>query len=114
MYSSNQVVKCGLFLPLFLKKRFNIFLTLWKVTDLIAPPDLNQARVNKCLIALVNRKIVLKENSTVCIIFAVLKVLYLRLYLMFLRGLSCITGKAYLDVFFLEHSLLVSRSSLPM
>ena len=29
------------------------------------PPDLNQARVNKCLIALVNRKIVQKDNSTV-------------------------------------------------
>ena len=29
------------------------------------PPDLNQARVNKCLIALVNRKIVTKDNSTV-------------------------------------------------
>lgn len=29
------------------------------------PPDLNQARVNKCLIALVNRKIVRKDNSTV-------------------------------------------------
>lgn len=38
-----------------------------EVTDLIAPPDLNQARVNKCLIALVNRKLVRKENSTVCI-----------------------------------------------
>ena len=48
-------------------------LTLWKVTDLIAPPDLNQARVNKCLIALVNRKVVNKENSTVCIIFIALK-----------------------------------------
>ncbi|KIM86669.1 hypothetical protein PILCRDRAFT_815910 [Piloderma croceum F 1598] len=29
-----------------------------KLLDLTAPPDLNQARVNKCLIALVNRKIV--------------------------------------------------------
>lgn len=36
-----------------------------KVPDLIKPPDLNQARVNKCLIALVNRKVVQKENSTV-------------------------------------------------
>ncbi|KAL1716759.1 DASH complex subunit Dam1-domain-containing protein [Schizophyllum commune] len=35
-----------------------------KIQDLIKPPDLNQARVNKCLIALVNRKIVTKENST--------------------------------------------------
>lgn len=35
------------------------------VIELVKPPDLNQARVNKCLIALVNRKIVRKENSTV-------------------------------------------------
>ncbi|KAH9478498.1 hypothetical protein JR316_0008953 [Psilocybe cubensis] len=35
-----------------------------KLLDLIRPPDLNQARVNKCLIALVNRKVVQKENST--------------------------------------------------
>ncbi|KIM86127.1 hypothetical protein PILCRDRAFT_334292 [Piloderma croceum F 1598] len=32
-----------------------------KLLDLIAPPDLNQARVNKCLIALVNRKILCRE-----------------------------------------------------
>jgi len=48
MYSSNQVVK---------------------LTDLIVPPDLNQARVNKCLIALVNRKIVHKENSTGTVLY---------------------------------------------
>ena len=71
MYSSNQTVKCGL--PALLKKSFNISLTSQKVTDLIVPPELNQARVNKCLIALVNRKIVHKENSTVCIIFVGLK-----------------------------------------
>ncbi|KAG1748499.1 DASH complex subunit Dam1-domain-containing protein [Suillus paluster] len=35
-----------------------------KLIELIKPPDLNQARVNKCLIALVNRKIVQKDNST--------------------------------------------------
>ncbi|KXN87765.1 hypothetical protein AN958_08149 [Leucoagaricus sp. SymC.cos] len=36
-----------------------------KLPDLIGkPPDLNQARVNKCLIALVNRKVVQKDNST--------------------------------------------------
>ena len=35
------------------------------VLELVKPPDLNQARVNKCLIALVNRKIVQKDNSTV-------------------------------------------------
>ena len=39
------------------------------VTDLIKPPDLSQARVNKCLIALVNRKAVQKENNTVHINF---------------------------------------------
>jgi DASH complex subunit DAM1 len=37
------------------------------VSDLIGPPDLNQARVNKCLVALVNRKMVYKENSTVSV-----------------------------------------------
>lgn len=35
-----------------------------KLIELIAPPDLNQARVNKCLIALVNRKLVRKDNTT--------------------------------------------------
>ncbi|KAG6840317.1 hypothetical protein C0991_007467 [Blastosporella zonata] len=35
-----------------------------KLIDLIKPPDLIQARVNKCLIALVNRKVVRKDNST--------------------------------------------------
>ncbi|KAI6168270.1 hypothetical protein EDD17DRAFT_1526548 [Pisolithus thermaeus] len=30
---------------------------------LIAPPDLNQAWVNKCLIALVNRELVRKDNT---------------------------------------------------
>jgi hypothetical protein len=40
-------------------------LTLHTVLEFVKPPDLNQARVNKCLIALVNRKIVRKENSTV-------------------------------------------------
>lgn len=35
------------------------------VMDLVKPPDLNQARVNKCLIALVNRKAVKKDNSSV-------------------------------------------------
>jgi len=37
------------------------------VLELVKPPDLNQARVNKCLIALVNRKVVHKDNSTVCL-----------------------------------------------
>ncbi|KAF5376029.1 hypothetical protein D9615_007768 [Tricholomella constricta] len=40
-----------------------------KLTDLITPPDLTQARVNKCLIALVNRKVVRKENSTGTVLY---------------------------------------------
>ncbi|EGO04007.1 hypothetical protein SERLA73DRAFT_175733 [Serpula lacrymans var. lacrymans S7.3] len=40
-----------------------------KLIELIAPPDLNQARVNKCLIALVNRKIVRKDNSTGSVLY---------------------------------------------
>ncbi|KAF8155927.1 hypothetical protein B0H34DRAFT_659378 [Crassisporium funariophilum] len=40
-----------------------------KLTDFISPPDLNQARVNKCLIALVNRKLVQKENSTGTVLY---------------------------------------------
>ena len=35
------------------------------VIEMIVPPDLNQARVNKCLIMLVSRKFVTKDNSTV-------------------------------------------------
>ncbi|KAI6127515.1 hypothetical protein EDD17DRAFT_1211709 [Pisolithus thermaeus] len=40
-----------------------------KLTGLIAPPDLNQARVNKCLIALVNRKLVRKDNTTGTVLY---------------------------------------------
>ncbi|KAG1729592.1 DASH complex subunit Dam1-domain-containing protein [Suillus lakei] len=40
-----------------------------KLIEFIKPPDLNQARVNKCLIALVNRKIVQKENSTGTVLY---------------------------------------------
>ncbi|KAJ7459661.1 DASH complex subunit Dam1-domain-containing protein [Mycena latifolia] len=40
-----------------------------KLTDLISPPDLSQARVNKCLIALVNRKVVQKNNSTGTVLY---------------------------------------------
>ncbi|EAU89402.1 hypothetical protein CC1G_07628 [Coprinopsis cinerea okayama7 len=40
-----------------------------KLPDLIKPPDLNQARVNKCLIALVNRKAVQKDNSTGTVLY---------------------------------------------
>ncbi|TFK34516.1 hypothetical protein BDQ12DRAFT_613537 [Crucibulum laeve] len=40
-----------------------------KLPDLITPPDLSQARVNKCLIALVNRKVVQKDNSTGTVLY---------------------------------------------
>lgn len=40
-----------------------------KLTDLISPPDLSQARVNKCLIALVNRKVVQKSNNTGTVLY---------------------------------------------
>lgn len=40
-----------------------------KLLDLVSPPDLNQARVNKCLIALVNRKIVQKDNTTGTVLY---------------------------------------------
>jgi len=39
------------------------------ILELVKPPDLNQARVNKCLIALVNRKVVRKENSTGSVLY---------------------------------------------
>ena len=61
------------------------------VQDLIKPPDLNQARVNKCLIALVNRKIVTKENSTVRLQGFSLQAKTDRV----LRELHSITGKGY-------------------
>ncbi|KAL4072462.1 hypothetical protein V8B97DRAFT_368794 [Scleroderma yunnanense] len=40
-----------------------------KLIELIVPPDLTQARVNKCLIALVNRKLVQKDNSTGTVLY---------------------------------------------
>ncbi|KAF8208745.1 hypothetical protein K438DRAFT_1812803 [Mycena galopus ATCC 62051] len=40
-----------------------------KLTDLMQPPDLSQARVNKCLIALVNRKVVQKNSSTGTVLY---------------------------------------------
>lgn len=43
----------------------SMYLVPFTVLDLVKVPDLPQARVNKCLIALVNRKIVRKDNSTV-------------------------------------------------
>ncbi|KAF8348561.1 hypothetical protein F5887DRAFT_880006 [Amanita rubescens] len=39
------------------------------VLDLVKPPDLNQARVNKCLIALVNRKAVKKDNASGTVLY---------------------------------------------
>ncbi|KAJ8585150.1 hypothetical protein M405DRAFT_825597 [Rhizopogon salebrosus TDB-379] len=40
-----------------------------KLIELVKPPDLNQARVNKCLIALVNRKTVQKDNGTGSVLY---------------------------------------------
>ncbi|KAJ7820164.1 hypothetical protein B0H14DRAFT_3111297 [Mycena olivaceomarginata] len=40
-----------------------------KLTDLISLPDLPQTRVNKCLIALVNRKVVQKSNQTGTVLY---------------------------------------------
>jgi len=40
-----------------------------KLIELIVPPDLTQARVNKCLIALVNRRIVHKDSSTGSVLY---------------------------------------------
>ncbi|KAI0767270.1 hypothetical protein C8Q74DRAFT_1279280 [Fomes fomentarius] len=41
----------------------------FSIVAFVKPPDLNQARVNKCLIALVNRKIVRKDNSTGAVLY---------------------------------------------
>ena len=67
------------------------------VQDLIKPPDLNQARVNKCLIALVNRKVVLKESSTVCDRHDFFKASP-RPHRSFIRALFFTTGRGYFDV----------------
>ncbi|KAK2461196.1 hypothetical protein APHAL10511_006723 [Amanita phalloides] len=40
-----------------------------KLLDLVKPPELNQARVNKCLIALVNRKAVKKDSSSGTVLY---------------------------------------------
>jgi DASH complex subunit DAM1 len=40
-----------------------------KLIELITPPDLNQARVNRCLIALVNRKIVQKDSASGSVLY---------------------------------------------
>ncbi|TFK94351.1 hypothetical protein K466DRAFT_649422 [Polyporus arcularius HHB13444] len=41
----------------------------FSIIAFVKPPDLNQARVNKCLIALVNRKIVRKDNRTGAVLY---------------------------------------------
>ncbi|KAH9929017.1 uncharacterized protein BXZ73DRAFT_90475 [Epithele typhae] len=41
----------------------------FNITAFVKPPELNQAKVNKCLIALVNRKIVIKKNSTGVVLY---------------------------------------------
>lgn len=67
MDSEGRGVKCRFPSPKLLKPCILTaeYLGTHSVLDLVTPPDLNQARVNKCLIALVNRKIVQKDNSTV-------------------------------------------------
>ena len=77
----------------------------FSVTDLIKPPDLNQARVNKCLIALVNRKVVVKESSTVSFLQYFSQLL---VHINF-REQSCTTGKAFREM----HALvMISKCSL--
>ncbi|KAI0672418.1 hypothetical protein C8Q78DRAFT_1026999 [Trametes maxima] len=41
----------------------------FNIVAFVKPPDLNQARANKCLIALVNRKMVRKDNSTGSVLY---------------------------------------------
>ncbi|KAF7346121.1 hypothetical protein MSAN_01838800 [Mycena sanguinolenta] len=62
-----------------------------KLTDLIRPPDLSQARVNKCLIALVNRKVVQKNSSTASCIRYFLSAFCDSIF----RARSCIIGKEF-------------------
>lgn len=65
MDKEGRGIKCT-FSPDIARPQSRRIADIWfSVTELIRPPDLNQARVNKCLIALVNRKIVQKDNSTV-------------------------------------------------
>ena len=67
MNAPGNTVKCRFSFITFIHSQItHLFMS---VTDLIKPPDLSQARVNKCLIALVNRKAVQKENNTVHINF---------------------------------------------
>jgi len=80
--------------PLGYMRTAPLTLPLLEVTDLITPPDLNQARVNKCLIALVNRKVVQKDNSTVRVFIYLSGDRVQRFY----RELFYITGREYLDI----------------
>jgi hypothetical protein len=68
---------------------FDILLTRLPVPDLIKA-DLNQARANKCLIALVNRKIVTKDSSTVK---SPIPFIFPESDYVFFRVLFCIIGK---------------------
>lgn len=68
MNAPGNTVKCWFSSTTYIHNRMTQSFHL-SVTDLIKPPDLSQARVNKCLIALVNRKAVHKENNTVHMIF---------------------------------------------
>jgi hypothetical protein len=80
------------------------------VTDLITPPDLNQARVNKCLIALVNRKVVQKDNSTVSLI-----ILHTTAFNQNVpRALCSIIGKEYLKTGKRSTVLIILGHNLPM
>ena len=67
-------------------------------------PELNQARVNKCLIALVNRKIVRKDSTSVRPPF---KVVWCEFMLNSYRVVCCIFGMAW------RHSI-VDSSILPL
>lgn len=71
MNAPGNTVKCRFSSTTFIHNQITQSFRL-SVTDLIKPPDLSQARVNKCLIALVNRKAVQKENNTVHINFFLL------------------------------------------
>jgi DASH complex subunit DAM1 len=62
MKARDQTVKC-MHIPS--NVAFPSKISALLVLDLIKPPDLNQARVNICLIALVNRKVVQKDNGSV-------------------------------------------------
>ncbi|KIM75135.1 hypothetical protein PILCRDRAFT_13823 [Piloderma croceum F 1598] len=68
-FRGSDPVNHFLYLHIFLILSFAELKCTYPVLDLIAPPDLNRARVNKCLIALINRKIVQKDNSTGTVLY---------------------------------------------